>query len=74
MARTTHTPSGLDRREFLAAAGLAGAGSILFGSTAWAATERYPEVRKAAEAAREASIKRIQDWIAQRAPGHEPSA
>src|SRR5690606_32199631 len=54
----------LDHRECRAAAGLAGAGSMALGPAAWAATVRYPEVRKAAEAAREPSIKRIQDWIA----------
>lgn len=53
----------MDRREFLAAAGWAGAGSLLFGSRSWAA-DLYPAIRKAAEAGREASIKRIQDWIA----------
>lgn len=64
MAESTRTPSGLDRREFLTAAGVAGAGSMFFGSAVWAAGDLYPEIRKAAEAARDASIKRIQDWIA----------
>jgi acetylornithine deacetylase/succinyl-diaminopimelate desuccinylase-like protein len=55
----------LDRREFVTAAALAGAGSMFFGAHgAWGAAERYPAIRKAAEADREASIKRIQDWIA----------
>jgi acetylornithine deacetylase/succinyl-diaminopimelate desuccinylase-like protein len=55
---------GLDRREFVAAA-LAGAGSMIFGSgSARAASGPYPAIRKAAEAGREAAIKRIQDWIA----------
>ncbi|MBL8269566.1 M20/M25/M40 family metallo-hydrolase [Steroidobacter sp.] len=53
-----------DRRDFLTAA-LAGAGSMMFSSSsAWAAAERYPAIRKAAEAGSEAAIKRIQDWIA----------
>ncbi|MGH8544908.1 MAG: M20/M25/M40 family metallo-hydrolase, partial [Gammaproteobacteria bacterium] len=64
MAESTRTPSGLDRREFLTTAGLASAGSMFFGSAVWAASDLYPEIRKAAEAARDASIKRIQDWIA----------
>lgn len=64
MAERKGTSNSLDRRDFLAAA-LAGAGSMVFSShSAWAATERYPAVRKAAEAGREAAIKRIQDWIA----------
>ena len=46
----------LDRRDFLAAA-LAGAGSMVFSShSAWAATERYPAIRKAAEAGHDAAI------------------
>jgi acetylornithine deacetylase/succinyl-diaminopimelate desuccinylase-like protein len=64
MAERTSVSNGLDRREFLAAA-LAGAGTMAFGaSSVWAASERYPAIRKAAEAGREAAIKRIQDWIA----------
>src|SRR5687767_3508612 len=60
-----HGSNGMGRREFLTAAALAGAGSTMFGlQAAWAATERYPAVRKAVEAGREAAIKRIQDWIA----------
>jgi len=59
------TPNGMDRREFLTAAALAGAGSMMFGAqSTWAASERYPAIRKAAEAGHEAAIKRIQDWIA----------
>jgi len=55
----------MDRRDFLSAAALASAGSMLYGlQGASAATERYPAIRKAAEAGREAAIKRIQDWIA----------
>jgi acetylornithine deacetylase/succinyl-diaminopimelate desuccinylase-like protein len=55
----------MGRREFMTKAALAGAGSILFGTgTAWAAGDEYPGVRKAAEAGREAAIKRIRDWIA----------
>jgi len=65
MAEFTRTAHGLDRREFLTAAALAGAGSMVFGSRgAWAADDLYPAVRKAAEAGREAAIKRIQEWIA----------
>src|SRR5688572_33452102 len=60
-----HGSNGMDRREFLTAAALASAGSTLLGShSAWAASERYHAVRKAAEAGRHAAIKRIQDWIA----------
>jgi acetylornithine deacetylase/succinyl-diaminopimelate desuccinylase-like protein len=58
-------PNNLDRREFLTAAALASASAMVFGPhAAAAAAERYPEVRKAAEAGRDAAIKRIQDWIA----------
>ena len=65
MADHTRTANNLDRREFLGAAALAGAGSMLFSPlSALAAAERYPAVRKAAEAGREAAIKRLQDWIA----------
>ncbi|MDY6946511.1 MAG: M20/M25/M40 family metallo-hydrolase [Pseudomonadota bacterium] len=68
MAERTRTSNGrsngMDRRDFLATA-LAGAGSMVFGAhAALAATERYPAIRKAAEAGRDAAIKRIQDWIA----------
>jgi acetylornithine deacetylase/succinyl-diaminopimelate desuccinylase-like protein len=64
MTELTPIPHDLDRRTFLAAA-LASAGSLTLGShSAWAAAERYPAIRKAAEAGREAAIKRIQDWIA----------
>ena len=55
----------IDRREFMTAAALAGAGAMVFGvQGAAAAAERYPSIRKAAEAGRDADIKRIQDWIA----------
>lgn len=65
MADSTRVSNGLDRREFLTTAALAGAGTMLLGSAgAWASTPRYPAIRKAAEAGREAAIKRIQDWIA----------
>jgi acetylornithine deacetylase/succinyl-diaminopimelate desuccinylase-like protein len=64
MADFTRVSNSLGRREFLTAAALATAGSTVFGSSAWAAAERYPSIRKAAEAGREATIKRIQDWIA----------
>lgn len=64
MAERTRMSNDLDRRDFLAAA-LAGAGSMVFSSHgAWAAAERYPSIRKAAEAGHDAAIKRIQDWIA----------
>jgi acetylornithine deacetylase/succinyl-diaminopimelate desuccinylase-like protein len=65
-SRQSNGPSnGMDRRDFLTAAALASAGSLMFGAQgAWAANERYPAIRKAAEAGREAAIKRIQDWIA----------
>ena len=65
MADITRTSNGLDRREFMTAVALAGASSLVFGPQAvMAADERYPAIRKAAEAGREAAIKRIQDWIA----------
>jgi len=55
----------LDRREFLTAATLASAGAMMFGAPGAAgATDRYPAIRKAAEAGRDAAIKRLQDWIA----------
>src|SRR5918996_4682009 len=54
-----------NRREFLTSATLAGSALALGAPAALAAAaERYPAVRKAAEAARAADIKRIQDWIA----------
>jgi acetylornithine deacetylase/succinyl-diaminopimelate desuccinylase-like protein len=54
-----------NRREFMTAAALAGAGAMVLGPRDVAAAgERYPSIRKAAEAGREAAIKRIQDWIA----------
>ena len=65
MADFTRDSDGWDRREFLTAATLAGAGAMVFGAhSASAAAERYPAIRKAAEAGRDAAIKRIQDWIA----------
>jgi acetylornithine deacetylase/succinyl-diaminopimelate desuccinylase-like protein len=65
MADFTRNSNGFDRREFLTTATLASAGSLLFGSLgASAAAEHYPAIRKAAEAGRDAAIKRIQDWIA----------
>lgn len=64
MADFTRNSNSFDRRDFLTAAALASAGSMVFGSQTWAAAERYPAIRKAAEAGREAAIKRIQDWIA----------
>ncbi len=65
MADSTRNSGGIDRREFLTTATLASAGSLLFGSLgASAAAEHYPAIRKAAEAGRDAAIKRIQDWIA----------
>jgi acetylornithine deacetylase/succinyl-diaminopimelate desuccinylase-like protein len=65
MTEFTGISNGLDRREVVTAAALAPAASMFFGShDAGAAAERYPAIRKAAEAGREAAIKRIQDWIA----------
>ena len=65
MTDPMQTSHRLDRREFMTAAALVGAGSVLLGShSAWAAAERYPAIRKAVDAGREAAIKRIQDWIA----------
>jgi acetylornithine deacetylase/succinyl-diaminopimelate desuccinylase-like protein len=65
MADSTYYPEGLDRREFLTSAALIGTGSMLLGSPfALASSDFYPSVRKAAEAGRDAAIKRLQDWIA----------
>ena len=66
MADFTRDSDGWDRREFLTAATLASAGAMILGahSASAAAAERYPAIRKAAEAGRDAAIKRIQDWIA----------
>jgi acetylornithine deacetylase/succinyl-diaminopimelate desuccinylase-like protein len=65
MADFTRGSKGLDRREFLSAAALASASALVFGPNAAAAgAERYPAIRKAAEAGRDAAIKRLQDWIA----------
>ena len=65
MSDFTRGSNGLDRREFLTAATLASASAIVFGPhAAAAAAERYPAVRKAAEAGRDAAVKRLQDWIA----------
>ena len=63
MTDFTNVSSRLGRREFVTAA-LVGTGSMFLGSSAWSAAERYPAIRKAAEAGRDAAIKRIQDWIA----------
>jgi acetylornithine deacetylase/succinyl-diaminopimelate desuccinylase-like protein len=68
MADRTRIPdwvNGLDRREFLTAATLAGAGAMVLGAPGVAAAaDSYPAIRKAAEAGRDAAIKRLQDWIA----------
>src|SRR5262245_15439649 len=54
----------IDRREFLTAATLASAGATMFGAPgASAAADRYPAIRKAAEAGGDAASKRVQDWI-----------
>ena len=63
MTDFTNISGRLGRREFVTAA-LVGTGSMFLGSSAWSAAERYPAIRKAAEAGRDAAIKRIQDWIA----------
>jgi acetylornithine deacetylase/succinyl-diaminopimelate desuccinylase-like protein len=61
----TRGSNDLDRREFLTAAALASASAMMFGPHAAAASaERYPAIRKAAEAGRDAAVKRLQDWIA----------
>jgi acetylornithine deacetylase/succinyl-diaminopimelate desuccinylase-like protein len=65
MTESTRSAKRLDRRQFVTAAALASAGSMLPGGhDALAAAERYPAIRKAAEAGREAAIDRIRDWIA----------
>jgi acetylornithine deacetylase/succinyl-diaminopimelate desuccinylase-like protein len=61
---TQQPATGLNRRDFMTAALLGGGSMLLGGRTAWAWPDYYPAVRKAAEAGREAAIKRIQDWIA----------
>lgn len=50
----------------LRSAALVAGGAALFGGPAgaFAATDRYAPVRRAAQSGRDASIKRIQDWIA----------
>ena len=54
------------RREVLKTAVLAGMGTMLSGSALGLAigADEYPVIRKAAKDGRDASIKRIQDWIA----------
>ena len=54
------------RRDVLKSAVLTGMGTMLTGSALGLAigADEYPAIRKAAEDGRDASIKRIQDWIA----------
>ena len=55
------------QRDVVKAALLAGFGTLLIGSSSVAFAldnDEYSAIRKAAEAGRDASIKRIQDWIA----------
>lgn len=63
-----HIPSvtNFGRRDVLKTAVLAGMGTMLSASALGLAigADAYPVIRKAAENGREASIKRIQDWIA----------
>lgn len=56
----------LQRRDVLKTAALAGVGTLLSGSAFALAVGRddYPAIRKAAERGREASIRRLQEWIA----------
>lgn len=63
MADSPHSSNNLDRRDFLTAAALVGASTMVFGTRSVAA-ERYPSIRKAAAAGHDAAIKLIQDWIA----------
>lgn len=60
------TVKNFHRRDVLKTAVLAGIGTMLSGSALGLAigTDEYPAIRKAAENGRDASIKRIQDWIA----------
>src|ERR1044072_9994210 len=65
MADFTRGSTGVDRREFLTVAAPPRASPMVLGpNAAAAATERYPAIRKAAEAGRDAAVKRLQDWIA----------
>ncbi|WP_417608455.1 M20/M25/M40 family metallo-hydrolase [Parasphingorhabdus sp.] len=55
----------IDRRQALRGAAMAGAGAMFISpGMALSADSDMAAIRKAAEAGREASIKRIQDWIA----------
>tara|TARA_R110000850_G_scaffold38795_1_gene100857 strand:- start:6856 stop:8397 length:1542 start_codon:yes stop_codon:yes gene_type:complete len=58
-------PFTIDRRQALRGAAMASAGAVFVSPTmALAADSDMAAIRKAAEAGREASVKRIQDWIA----------
>lgn len=66
MSKHTLTVRNFRRRDVLKNAVVAGIGTMLNGSAFGLAigTDEYPTIRKAAENGRDASIKRIQDWIA----------
>lgn len=66
MKKHTSTNYLMQRRDVLKTALLAGVGSMFSGSALALAVgnDDYPAIRKAAEAGRAESIKRIQDWIA----------
>ena len=66
MSKQTLSNNLMLRRDVLKTAIIAGAGPLLGGSSLAFAlgNHHYPDIRKAAEEGRDASIKRIQDWIA----------
>jgi acetylornithine deacetylase/succinyl-diaminopimelate desuccinylase-like protein len=66
MNRHIPTTTNFSRRDILRTAVLATMGTMLSRSALGLAigADEYPAIRKAAEKGREASIKRIQDWIA----------
>ncbi|WP_373492154.1 M20/M25/M40 family metallo-hydrolase [Parasphingorhabdus sp.] len=56
--------SSMDRRQALRGGALVGAGAMFLSpGMAWSANSDMADIRKAAEAGREASVQRIQDWI-----------
>jgi len=66
MTERIPTTTSFRRRDVLKTAVLAGMGTMLSGSALGLAVgaDQYPAIRRAAEDGRDASIKRIQDWIA----------
>ena len=65
MTADSNKPLTIDRRQALRGAAMASAGAMFVSPTmALSAGSDMAAIRKAAEAGREASVKRIQDWIA----------